>query len=94
MVRLFESATGRHLLTLWSGGAAEPKAISELPAWLALTPEGFLAGDPISVKNSGFQTSGKPLPAGKLNPITLQNLDWIGKAARGEKLPEPTFEGK
>ncbi len=80
LVRVWETGSGRHLLTLGAGAGDR---------WLALTPDGYYAASAGLVADgawrAGRSAAGKPV--GVLNAPPL-----VAKAARGEKLPEPTFK--
>jgi WD40 repeat protein len=78
VVRLWESTGGRPLLTL----AGVPGR-----GWLAVTPEGFAAGDGLFAE-AQWQAGGKPLDASMLWPV-LKQPDVVAKSARGEKVEEP-----
>lgn len=84
--RLWDVASGRHLLTLWNGPGEGP-----LGSWLAQAPEGFVAGSADLAAQAKWQVSGKPLSQPQ-TAATLFNPDTIAKVARGETVPLPVVK--
>jgi mono/diheme cytochrome c family protein len=80
-VKLWDVADARLLLTMWSG--AEDN-------WLALAPEGFVAGPDAALAKAIWKAGGKPVDAKLLAP--LRDTAALGKAARGEKIGEPVWK--
>jgi WD40 repeat protein len=81
LVKLWDATDARGLVTLWSNGHA----------WLALTPEGYFAGSNEVLSRGVWKTSGQALTDEKLL-APLRNAGMVGKAARGEKIPEPVWK--
>jgi WD40 repeat protein len=78
-VRIWETGAGRPLITLVAPDAD----------WLALTPEGFVAGsDPLLAK-SQWRSAGKPFGA----PVDalLRKPEIVAKAWQGDKIAEPSL---
>ena len=85
LVRLWDTATGRQLVTLLSIPGKE--ATND---WLALTPEGYaLAGDSVATL-SQWRMAGRPL-TGDTVWRSLRHAEAVAKAIRGETVPAPTF---
>jgi WD40 repeat protein len=86
LVRLWDTSAPRSLLTL----LALPGP-GEQGDWLALTPEGFLAGSPGLAQVGQWRMAGQQVAA---EPVwqALQQPDAVARAARGEKLKDPTFK--
>ncbi|HLW66119.1 MAG TPA: hypothetical protein VKS79_12480 [Gemmataceae bacterium] len=85
MVRIWETTGGRPLLTLVS-----PPAVGANIDWLALTPEGYLAGNDHLLNRGQWRSAGKPIDA-KSIWATLRQPAQIVKAFQGEKVPDPIF---
>lgn len=81
LVKLWDATDARCLVTLWSNGNA----------WLALTPEGYFAGSNEVLSQGVWKTSGQALPDEKLL-APLRNAGMVGKAAQGQKIPEPVWK--
>jgi len=85
LVRVIDVATARVLLTLLHvpGASAESD-------WLALTPEGFVAGSDGLLGKAAWKSAGKELPASGVR-AALHNSVNVAKAWKGEKLIEATI---
>lgn len=81
LVKLWDATEARLLVTLWSGG----------DHWLALTAEGYFAGSNEVLSRGVWKTSGQAVTDEKLL-APLRNPGAVGKAARGEKVPEPVWK--
>jgi WD40 repeat protein len=86
LVRLYEPATGKPLLTL----VAAPGAGGD-GEWLALTPQGYVAGSDGWAKAGRWRVAGQELAADALWPV-LRQPEQVAKALTGAKLPEPAFK--
>jgi DNA-binding beta-propeller fold protein YncE len=86
LVRLYEPATGKHLLTLLAvpGGG-------DAPDWLALTPEGYLAGSDTWAGRGRWRVAGQALDGATLWPA-LTRPDAVAQLAAGAKVPEPAIK--
>jgi len=80
LVRIWDSDSGRLLVTLWSGEAG----------WLAVTPEGYLAAAEGLTEKAAWRAGGKPVPDAKIFG-RLANPELVAKALGGAKLSEPDF---
>jgi WD40 repeat protein len=87
-VRVYETEAGRQLLTLVSvaGHSSEGD-------WLALTPEAFADGSDGMIAKAKWRTSSSAILHGEPVWKALRQPELIGKALRGEKLPEAVFAG-
>jgi WD40 repeat protein len=85
MIRIWETTAGRQLLTLVSPPASGPNI-----DWLALTPEGPLAGNDALLNRGQWRNAGKTINAASILPA-LRQPALIAKAFQGEKVPDPTF---
>jgi WD40 repeat protein len=83
LVRVWDAKTGRQLLTLWAGAGA-----GESGRWLALTPNGYFTADGLTLN---WRAGKAPLADAKTVAV-LNDPEWVAKAARGEKLPEPALK--
>jgi WD40 repeat protein len=81
LTRLYESATGRLLATLWAGDA---------DGWLAITPEGYLAGADATLGAGVWAAGGKPVPAERSAGLTAPGR--VAAAVRGDKVPDPAIK--
>jgi hypothetical protein len=79
-VRIFETGGGRQLLTL-----AHFPADGDAIEWLALTPEGYVAGSESTLSRGKWLNAAAPLWA------TLKKHDQVARAWRGEKVAEPVL---
>jgi hypothetical protein len=84
-VRLYDSASGRHLVTLLALPGAENHA-----GWLALTPEGYLAGE--GVQTVAHWQMGKQGVAADAAWKWLQQPAAVARAFRGDAVAAPTFK--
>ena len=84
LVRLWDTATGRHLLTL----LAVPRG--DKVEWLAVTPEGYAAVSPELAAVGAWRMGTQPLPAEGVWKA-LSNPSAVARAARGEATPAPAF---
>jgi WD40 repeat protein len=85
LVRVYEPATGRPLLTL-----ASVPGEGEGVEWLALTPEGYVAGSDGWAAQGRWRVAGQELAADALWPV-LRQPEAVAKLAAGTKVPEPAF---
>jgi DNA-binding beta-propeller fold protein YncE/mono/diheme cytochrome c family protein len=81
-VKVWDAADARLLLTLWSGSDDN---------WLALAPEGFVAGSEALLAKGVWKAGGKPVADAKLL-APLADAGQVGKAAQGQKLAEPVWK--
>jgi WD40 repeat protein len=81
-VKVWDTADARLLVTLWSGAE---------DSWLSLTPEGYFTGSEALLTKGVWKATGKPITDAKLL-APLADAVQVGKAARGEKLTEPTWK--
>ena len=88
MVRVYETETGRQLMTLVS--AAGDSSEGE---WLAVTPEAFADGSESMIAKAKWRTSSGAMLRGEPVWKSLRQSDSLGKALRGDKLTEPVFAG-
>jgi DNA-binding beta-propeller fold protein YncE len=78
-VKVWDAADARQLVTLWSGPD---------DAWLALTLEGYFAASDAAAASASWRAGGKPVTEPRwLAP--LNNPEQVGKAAAGQKVPDP-----
>jgi hypothetical protein len=68
----------------------EPAGGSPKYGWLALTPEGYVAGAQPLLAKGVWKAGGKPVDANLLSPL-LDGAQ-VGKAAQGQKLAEPVWK--
>ena len=80
-VKLWDVADARLLVTLWSGG----------DDWLAIAPEGYVAGSAGMLAKASWTTGGKPVTGEKLL-APLRDAGPLGKAAQGQKIKEPVWK--
>ncbi len=83
-VTLWDSATGRHLVTLVTLSAAESFD------WLALTPEGYESSSPGWSSQGQWRTSGEMVPPEMVSKSLLKP-DLVAKAVRAEPIPAVSF---
>ena len=83
LVRLWDEASGRHLVTLLTLPEDH-----DHPDWLALTPEGYAAGSDKMLKLGQWRLGGQSIPAEKLW-TTLRQPDMVVRAFKGEAVAEP-----
>jgi WD40 repeat protein len=86
LVRLYDPATSKHLLTI----LAVPGA-GDTPDWLALTPEGYVAGSDGWLDRGKWRVAGQPLDGAVFWP-SLTQPDAVAQLLTGAKLPEPTVK--
>jgi WD40 repeat protein len=86
LVRLYEPATGKPVLTL----LAVP-GTGEAPDWLALTPEGYVAGSAAWVGTGRWRVAGQALAGEALWPA-LRQPEAVEKLAAGGEVPEPVIK--
>ncbi|HTK78019.1 MAG TPA: hypothetical protein VL371_22320, partial [Gemmataceae bacterium] len=86
LVRLYDPATGKLLVTI----LAVPGA-GEVPEWLALTPEGYVAGSEGWSDRGKWRVAGQPLDGATLWPI-VTDPDAVAQLLAGAKLPEPAMK--
>jgi len=84
--RIWETAGGRQLLTLWSGPGESPHG-----SWLAQASEGYVAASPDLVAQAKWQTQGKPLTRPE-SAAALVNPTMIARLIRGETVPPPAVK--
>jgi WD40 repeat protein len=82
LVRIFDTAVGRPVLTLASNPTGD---------WLALTPEGYINCDDGWAALGRWRIAGQDLPATDCWSA-LRRPAAVAKLATGEKLPEPSFK--
>jgi hypothetical protein len=87
-VRAYETEAGRQLLTLVSAAGDSSEG-----DWLALTPEAFADGSDGIVARAKWRTSSGAILRGEPVWKALRQGESVGKALRGEKLPEAVFAG-
>jgi dipeptidyl aminopeptidase/acylaminoacyl peptidase len=80
LVRIFETASGRQLLTI-----AHVPADGDAVEWLALTPEGYVAGSEPTLSRGRWLGAAAPTWA------TLKQPAQVARAWRGEKLTDPVL---
>src|SRR5262249_12118861 len=85
MVRLWDAATGRQLVTLLALPAEGEKL-----DWVGPTPAGSAAGSPGLEALGRWRVAGQPVSAEAVWK-SLQQPDLVAKAARGEAVAAPTF---
>lgn len=85
LVRLWDEPSGRHLVTLLSLPAEKEQA-----DWLALTPEGYVAGSSAVNTLGRWRMSGQELAAERVW-VALRQPDAIARAVRGEAVTAPEF---
>jgi hypothetical protein len=85
LVRLWDEATGRHLATLLAIAGDNDQS-----DWLALTPEGYVAGSDQLAAMARWRMGNEEL---KSNAVwaALRQPDQVGRAARGEVIAAPKF---
>jgi hypothetical protein len=81
LARVYEAATGRPLVTLWAGDA---------DAWLAASPEGYVAAAEPTLKAGRWTAGGKPVES--VGIVALVDAAKVAASARGEKVPEPAIK--
>lgn len=81
-VKVWDAVDARLLATLWSGAD---------DAWLAFTPEGYFTGADALLSQGTWKATGKPLTDPKLL-APLKDAVSVGKAAQGQKVPEPVWK--
>ncbi|HEV3143883.1 MAG TPA: WD40 repeat domain-containing protein, partial [Gemmataceae bacterium] len=84
-VRIWETATGRQLLALVSHSGTSANV-----EWLALAPEGYVAGSDALLNRGQWRSAGQTVDAKSLWPV-LRRPSQIAKAFHGEKIAEPVF---
>jgi WD40 repeat protein len=81
LVKVWDAADARLLATLWSGTGDE---------WLAVAPEGYVAGsDPLLAK-AAWKVGGKPVADAQLL-APLRDQAQVAKALQGQKVAEPAL---
>ena len=85
LVRLFDVATGKHLVTLLSLPSQGEEA-----DWLALTPQGHAAASARLTANGQWKMGGRPVTA-EAAWKSLTNPEAVEKAVRGEEIKAPGF---
>jgi WD40 repeat protein len=86
LVRLYEPATGKHLLTLLT-----VPGTGDAPDWLALTPEGYVTGSDAWADRARWRVAGQALDGAALWPA-LRQPDAVAQLMAGVKVPEPTVK--
>jgi WD40 repeat protein len=84
LVRVYDPATGKLLLTLL---AAPGPGDGD---WLALTPEGYVAGSDGWAAAGRWRVAGQELAGEAVWPV-LRQPEQVAKALAGAKVPEPAF---
>ena len=84
MIRLFDTATGRLLVTLVSLSSQ-----GEAADWLALTPEGYTAASPTLMTTGKWRMGAQNLATSDAVWKALYKPDVVAKAARGDTVPVP-----
>lgn len=80
-VKVWDTADARLLVTLWSGPADD---------WLAVAPEGYVAGSDAILGKATWKAGGKPVADAKLlTPV--RDPTAVAKAMQGQKVTEPAF---
>jgi WD40 repeat protein len=86
------------IVRLWDEPSARPLAALvaiasevEQPDWLAVTPEGFAAGNDNMVKQVRWRVNGQEAKA-ELAASILRQPPMVAKAFRGEVVPAPVFQ--
>jgi WD40 repeat protein len=87
-VRLWDPAAGRLLATL----LALPSRDNKL-GWLALTPEGYLAGTPELLASGTWQVGNNKVESDKILKVVVQPAN-VAKAVKGETLTPPMLNQK
>jgi WD40 repeat protein len=87
-VRVYETEVGRQLMTLLSAAGDTSEG-----DWLALTPEAFADGSESIIAKAKWRTSSGAMLSGTPVWKSLRQSESLGKALRGDKLPEPVFAG-
>jgi WD40 repeat protein len=82
LLRLWDTTTGRPLLTLWSGPGG-----GKTDDWLAITPEGYYVASDLLAAAAVWLTGGSRWTDPAVRDLLAPGL--VARAARGEKLPEP-----
>lgn len=85
LVRLWDVASGRPLVLLLALPGAKEGA-----DWLAVTPEGYVSGNPQLTALGQWRMSGKTINS-ELAWKTLNQPPQVAKATRGESMMAPTF---
>jgi WD40 repeat protein len=85
LVRLYDAGSGQHRATLLSVESDKGG-----PAWLALTPQGHVAGSE-SLRGQGRWLMGRQEVAGAKAWQAVLRPDILPRALRGEKLSAPSF---
>jgi hypothetical protein len=88
LVRLWDTSSGRQLVTL----LALPNRDNQL-GWLALTPEGYLAGTPELLASGAWQVGNNKVEGDKLLKAVVQPANVV-KAVKGETLTPPVLDPK
>ena len=83
LVRLFDTTTGRPLVTLLS---LPPK--QDRSDWLALSPEGYAAGEPALLKQGQWRMGAQDVTSEALWKV-LALPDRVAASARGATTPAP-----
>jgi dipeptidyl aminopeptidase/acylaminoacyl peptidase len=86
LVRLYDPMTGKHLLTILAVPGDD-----DSPDWLALTPEGYVAGSDGLSDRGKWRVAGQPLDGATLWPALTQ-ADAVAQLLTGAKLPEPAIK--
>jgi hypothetical protein len=84
-VKLWDVASGRLLVSLLSLPSQDEK-----PAWLALTPEGYVEASQELAVPFEWRMSGQRV-GGDTDLKSLRQPEMIARALRGEAVPAPTF---
>ena len=79
VVKVWDAADGRLLVTLWGGDD-----------WLAVTPEGYFAGSELVAARGAWKAGGKPVLDAK-SLAALADPAQVAKAAQGQKVGEPVL---
>jgi WD40 repeat protein len=80
-VKVWDAADARLLVTLWSGTGDD---------WLAVVPEGYVAGSEATLAKAAWKAGGKPVADAKLL-LPMRDPAAIAKSMKGEKVTEPIF---
>lgn len=86
-VRVWDANNARLLVTL-----AHLPAAGDAIEWLALTPEGYIAGSEAVLAKGKWQSNGAALAPSPW-PVLKQPVQ-VAKALQGDKIPEPTIPTK
>ena len=75
LVKIYDSTTGRHGITLWAGDA---------DTWLSVSPDGAYLGADATIAAAKWSIAGKPTTDTKLL-VNLKSAEAVAKAIRGER---------